>query len=77
MTWGLWLYFHLKEGVLWIFIAIKNPLSQLGLNLHPLGPVASTLTTTSLRRGLYLKMLGMLATIQFKFFCHPFCCPGM
>jgi hypothetical protein len=39
---------HLKEGVLWIFIALKNPLPQPGFNLQPLGPVAITLTTTSL-----------------------------
>jgi hypothetical protein len=28
------------------FIAHKNPSPRLGLNLRPLGPVASTLTTT-------------------------------
>jgi hypothetical protein len=33
-----------------IFIALKNPSPQLGLNLRPLGPVASTLTATPLRR---------------------------
>jgi hypothetical protein len=37
---------HPKEGVLRTFIAIKNPSPQPGLNPHPLGPVASTLTTT-------------------------------
>jgi hypothetical protein len=41
---------HLKEDVLWIFIALKNPLPWPGLNLQPLGPVASTLDTTSQRR---------------------------
>jgi hypothetical protein len=37
---------HPKEGVLWISIALKNPSPRPGLNLQPLGPVASTLTTT-------------------------------
>jgi hypothetical protein len=40
---------HPKEGVLRIFIALKNPSPQLSLNLQPLGPVASTLTTTPQR----------------------------
>jgi hypothetical protein len=35
-----------NEGVLRIFIALKNPSPLLGLNPRPLGPVASTLTTT-------------------------------
>jgi hypothetical protein len=29
--------------VLWIFIAVKNPSLQLGLNIQTLGPMASTL----------------------------------
>jgi hypothetical protein len=41
---------HLKEGVLRIFIALENPSSWPGSNRQPLGPVASTLTTTSPRR---------------------------
>jgi hypothetical protein len=41
--------FHPKEGVLWIFITLKNPSLQPGLNLRPLCAVASTLTTTPLR----------------------------
>jgi hypothetical protein len=41
---------HLKEGVLWIFIALKNPSLGQGLNPQPLGPMASTLTTTQLRQ---------------------------
>jgi hypothetical protein len=32
----------LEEGVLHIFIALKNPPPQLGLNLQTLGPMAST-----------------------------------
>jgi hypothetical protein len=35
-----------KEGVPRIFIALKNPSPWLGSNQQPLGPVASTLTTT-------------------------------
>jgi hypothetical protein len=43
-----------KEGVLWIFIALKNLSPRLGLNPRPLGPVAGTLTTTPLRWPLLL-----------------------
>jgi hypothetical protein len=39
-----------KEGVLLVFIALKNPSPRLGLNPRPLNPVASTLTTTPPRR---------------------------
>jgi hypothetical protein len=41
---------HPKEGVLWIFIALKNPSPWPGSNPQPLGLVASTLTTTPPRR---------------------------
>jgi hypothetical protein len=41
---------HQKEGVLQIFIALKNPSPWPGSNLRPLGPVASTLTNTSPRQ---------------------------
>jgi hypothetical protein len=41
---------HPKEGVLRIFIAVKDPSPLPGLNLRPLGPVASTLTSTPPRR---------------------------
>jgi hypothetical protein len=41
---------HPKEGVLRIFIALKNPLPWQGSNPRPLDPVASTLTTTPPRR---------------------------
>jgi hypothetical protein len=37
---------HPKEGVLRIFIALKNPSPSPGSNPRPLGPVASTLTIT-------------------------------
>jgi hypothetical protein len=40
---------HPKEGVLQIVIALQNPSPRPGLNLQPLGSVASTLTTTPLR----------------------------
>jgi hypothetical protein len=40
---------HPKEGVLWIFITLKNPSPWPCLNPRPLGLVASTLTTTPLR----------------------------
>jgi hypothetical protein len=43
---------HPKEGVLQIFIALKNPSPRPGLNPRPLGPVISTLTTTPPRRFL-------------------------
>jgi hypothetical protein len=36
---------HPKEGVLRIFIALKNPSPRSGLSPRPLGPVASSLTT--------------------------------
>jgi hypothetical protein len=42
-----------EEGVLQIFIALKNPSPRPGLNPRPLGPVVSTLTTTPPRRLMY------------------------
>jgi hypothetical protein len=39
-----------EEGVLRIFIALKNPSPWPGSNLRSWGPVASTLTATSSRR---------------------------
>jgi hypothetical protein len=41
---------HSKEGMLRIFIALKNPSPWPGSNLRALGPVPSTLTTTPPRR---------------------------
>jgi hypothetical protein len=35
-----------KEGVLRIFISLKNPSPQLGLNLQTLGPISSILNIT-------------------------------
>jgi hypothetical protein len=46
MTWDLPALLPIREeGVLRMFIALKNPLSWPGSNPQPLGPVASTLTT--------------------------------
>jgi hypothetical protein len=42
--------YHLKKGVLRIFIVLKIPSLRPGLNTRPLGPVASTLTTTPPRQ---------------------------
>jgi hypothetical protein len=41
---------HSNEGVLWNFIALKNPSPWPGLNPRPLGPVASTLAITPQRQ---------------------------
>jgi hypothetical protein len=41
---------HPKEGVLRIFIALRNPSPRPGSNVVPLGPATSTLTTTPPRR---------------------------
>jgi hypothetical protein len=50
-----------EEGVLRIFIAIKNPSAWPSSNPRPLGPVASTLTTTPPRRPIlrYLYYFGI------------------
>jgi hypothetical protein len=53
-TCDLRLYFHPKEGLLRIFIALKIPSLRPGLNPRPFGPVASTLTTTPPRRLTYI-----------------------
>jgi hypothetical protein len=44
---------HPKEGVLRIFIALKNLSPWPGSNPRPLDPVASTLTTAPSRRQFY------------------------
>jgi hypothetical protein len=48
---------HPKEGVLRMFINLKNPSPRPGFNPRPLGLVASTLTTTPPRRHLQLYKL--------------------
>jgi hypothetical protein len=57
---------HPKKGVLRIFIALKNPLPRPGLNPWPLGPVASTLTTTPPRRLVIYNVIR-LQEITFTF----------
>jgi hypothetical protein len=48
---------HPKEGVLRIFIALKNPSPRPSLNPRPLSQVANTLTTTPPRRlNLYSRL---------------------
>jgi hypothetical protein len=53
--------------VLWIFIALKYPYPWPGLNPRPLGPVASTLTTTPPRR-LRLNLLQRLHRTHIPYF---------
>jgi hypothetical protein len=50
MTWGRRFNASPKEGVLWIFITVKNPFPLPGLNRQTLNPVANTLTITPPRR---------------------------
>jgi hypothetical protein len=54
---------HPKEGVLRIFLALKNPSPRPGLNPRPLGPVASTLITTPPRR-----LIQITWYINYRFF---------
>jgi hypothetical protein len=51
---------HPKEGVLRIFIALKNQSLQPGLNPRTLGPVTCTLTTTPLTRLTSLLVLSAI-----------------
>jgi hypothetical protein len=61
---------HPKEGVLQIFIAHKNPSPRPGLNSRPLGPVASTLTTTSRRHICYAScFVYLLSSRSVIYFC--------
>jgi hypothetical protein len=50
VTWGRYLYFPLKEGVLQIFIALKNPLPQPSTKPQTFDSMANMLTITSLMR---------------------------
>jgi hypothetical protein len=50
---------HPKEGVLRIFIALKNPSPRPALNPRSLGPVSSTLTTTPRRRLAPCSLIGI------------------
>jgi hypothetical protein len=56
-----------KEGVLQIFITLKNPLPRLDLNPQTLGPVASILTITPLKRSHCLLLLKV-----FEFHLHKY-----
>jgi hypothetical protein len=54
-TWTFPLYYpYREEGVLRIFISFKNASPWLGF--EPLGPVASTLTTTPLLLKIFIKL---------------------
>jgi hypothetical protein len=55
----------LKEGMLWISVTLKNPLTWLGLNLPTLGPMASTLTIIPVRQPVSetYKISATLATL--------------
>jgi hypothetical protein len=57
---------HLNEGVLWVFIALKNPSPWLGLNPRPLRPVVNTLTTIPLRRldNLYISIIILFEILE-------------
>jgi hypothetical protein len=56
MTWDLPALLPIQEeGVLWIFIALKNPSPWLGSNPQPLGPVAITLTTKATIQGISMQ----------------------
>jgi hypothetical protein len=65
-----------EEGMLRIFIALKNPSPWLGSNLQPFGPVAITLTTAPPR---WLRaLLSLYLSSQLKFmwlFCYLNGCP--
>jgi hypothetical protein len=55
---------HSMEGVLRIFIALKNPLLWPGSNPRPLGPVASTLTTSPPRPQFFSRRRHFLASVK-------------
>jgi hypothetical protein len=55
-----------KEGLLGIFIAIKNPSPRPGLNPRTLGPMASTLTITPPMTPL-LEISTMVSQLQSDF----------
>jgi hypothetical protein len=64
---------HPKEGVVQIFIVLKNPSPWPGLNPRPLGPVASTLTTTPPRRpGVSIGLLKVEILVLHEGLCEAF-----
>jgi hypothetical protein len=52
---------HPKEGVLRIFIALKNPSPWPGSKPRPSGPLASTLTSTPPRRQWFAVQIGIMS----------------
>jgi hypothetical protein len=68
---------HPKEGVLRIFIALKNPSPRLGLNSRPLGPAANKLTTTPTRRLLsahfFPQRVGLWDHLAVSISTYSFC----
>jgi hypothetical protein len=63
----------LEEGVLRIFITLKNPLPWPGSNPQPLGPVASTLTTAP---PSWLCSIGVERCLEL-FHCCPVICQSV
>jgi hypothetical protein len=61
----------LNEGVLQICITLKNPSSSLGLNPRTLGPMASMLTITPLRRLVHQLDYGVNYTMTYGICCSP------
>jgi hypothetical protein len=57
-----------KEGVLPIFIALKNPSPLLGSNTQTFGPVASTVTTTLSRRLAKLLLRDFVCWMDARFY---------
>jgi hypothetical protein len=58
------------KGVLWIFIALKNPSTHLGFNSQTLGLMSSTLTITPLRQLFHNKMLDLFSLAFAKRLCY-------
>jgi hypothetical protein len=56
-----------RKLVLWIFIALKSPSPQLGLNPWTSGPVATALTITLLRQPAVMLLDGIFITCSV---CH-------
>jgi hypothetical protein len=64
----------LKEGVLHVFIALKNSLPRLGLNSRTLGQMLSTLTTTQprqLKNYIVFKYIKLATNIHEKYNFFP------
>jgi hypothetical protein len=59
-----------KEGMLWMFIALKNPLPWLALNMWTLGPMASILTITPPRRHVAQEAKYLVTEPKNQILCH-------